>query len=100
MRAGTALRASDPLAPLVRLDRDHVFERLQNLRAILPVFATELADARRQAAHLRVENRKLKEQLTRLHGERRAGTLSAARKQLKARPEARRTAGPAQAARR
>ena len=31
-------------------ERDHLLDRLQNLRAILPVFAQELASARRQAA--------------------------------------------------
>lgn len=47
-------------------DRDHLLERLQHLRGILPVFAQELASARRQAASLRVENSKLTEEVRRL----------------------------------
>jgi hypothetical protein len=48
-----------------RSDREHLLDRLHNLRTIVPVLATELANARRQAAHLGVENRKLTEQLRR-----------------------------------
>lgn len=48
------------------LDRDHLLERLQRLRTIMPVFAQELAGARRQAAALRVENRRLLEEVRRL----------------------------------
>lgn len=97
MSAETALRQADELAPLVRIDQDQLFERLQNLRAILPVFATELADARRQAARLRVENRKLKEQLARVQEERRSSSLAAARKQLGSRFESRGSlVGPAE----
>ncbi len=44
-------------------ERDYLLERLQNLRAVLPVFAQELASARRQAAQLRLENAGLTEQL-------------------------------------
>ena len=59
---------------LARLDRDHLLDRLQRLRSVLPVFAHELSTARRQAAQLRVENRRLTEQVTRLQRElRRAG---------------------------
>jgi hypothetical protein len=47
-------------------EREHLLERLQNLRKILPVFATELASARRQAAQLRVENKRLVEHVRRL----------------------------------
>ena len=47
-------------------DRDHLLERLQHLRGILPIFAQELASARRQAASLRVENSKLTEEVRRL----------------------------------
>jgi hypothetical protein len=36
-------------------DRDHLLDRLQHPRAIVPVFAQELASARRQAARLRPE---------------------------------------------
>ncbi len=49
-----------------KTDREQLLDRLQNLRSILPVFATELAAARRQAARLRVENAQLVEQVRRL----------------------------------
>ena len=58
-------------------DRDHLLDRLHNLRMIVPVFAQELASARRQAAALRVENRKLRErvqQLQRAYGPSRSRT--------------------------
>ncbi len=41
-------------------------ERLRHLSTILPVFAQELAAARRQAARLRVENARLLEEIARL----------------------------------
>ena len=47
-------------------NRDHLLERLQHLRGMLPVFAQELASARRQAASLRVENSKLTAEIRRL----------------------------------
>lgn len=47
-------------------DREHLLERLHNLRTILPVFAQELAGGRRQAARLRVENGRLAEEVRRL----------------------------------
>jgi len=43
-----------------------MLDRLHSLRAILPVFAEELASSRRQAAALRVENRGLLEEVRRL----------------------------------
>lgn len=49
-----------------KIDREHLLDRLQHLRGILPVFAQELANARRQAAALRVENRGLLEEVRRL----------------------------------
>ncbi len=48
-------------------ERDRLHERLRNLSAILPVFAQELAAARRQAARLRAENARLLDELARLH---------------------------------
>jgi hypothetical protein len=48
------------------IDRDHLLERLQHPRGVLPVFAQELASARRQAAAPRVENRGLLEEVRRL----------------------------------
>ena len=43
-------------------DRDHLIDRLQHLRVIVPVFAQELASAGRQAAQLRLENGRLLEE--------------------------------------
>ena len=60
------------------LDRDYLLERLNHLRAVLPVFAQELAVARRQAAQLQVENRRLLEQVRQLQARRRA-TLTESR---------------------
>jgi hypothetical protein len=51
-------------------DRDHLLERLHHLRTILPVFAQELANSRRQAAALRVENRGLVDEVRRLRVQR------------------------------
>ncbi len=51
-------------------DRDQVLDRLQHLRTILPVFAQELATARRHAAQLRRDNRRLIEEVHRLQRER------------------------------
>ncbi len=44
-------------------DRAHLLDRLQNLRTIVPVFAEELASARRTTARLRVENHRLLDQV-------------------------------------
>ena len=51
-------------------DREHLIDRLQNLRAIVPVFAQELASARRQAARLRLDNARLAEQVRQLQRQR------------------------------
>jgi hypothetical protein len=51
-------------------ERDYLLDRLQNLRAILPVFAQELASARRQTARLRLENASLTEQVRELQRQR------------------------------
>ncbi len=52
------------------LDRDALLEPLHQLRTVLPAFAQELADVRRAAAKLRVDNRRLLEQVHRLQRER------------------------------
>lgn len=57
-------------------EREHLIDRLQRLRGILPVFAQELASARRQAAALRVENRGLQEEVRRLRAQRCQGDLT------------------------
>jgi hypothetical protein len=52
------------------VEREQLLDRLAQLRAILPVFAEELASARRQAAVLRVENRGLLAEVRRLQRQR------------------------------
>lgn len=64
-RAGALPRSHSP-----GVERDQLLARLQQLRGILPVFAEELASARRQAAALRVENRGLLEEVRRLRAQR------------------------------
>jgi hypothetical protein len=59
-------RIGPPTVNAHAIDRDHLLDRLHNLRMIVPVFAQELASARRQAATLRVENRKLRERVQQL----------------------------------
>jgi hypothetical protein len=51
-------------------DRDQMLDRLQHLRKILPVFAQELASARRHAAQLRRDNRRLLNEVHRLQRQR------------------------------
>lgn len=51
-------------------DREQLLDRLQNLRSILPVFAQEVASARRTAGRLRTENGKLREQVRQLQRQR------------------------------
>jgi len=48
------------------IERDQLLDRLRHLRKILPVFAEEMASARREAARLRVKNSRLLEQVGRL----------------------------------
>jgi hypothetical protein len=70
-REPTVLAASLP--PDLRgpaIDREHLLDRLENFRIILPAFAQELASARRQTAALRIENRGLTEELCRLREQR------------------------------
>jgi phage shock protein A len=47
-------------------EREQLLDRLQSLRRALPVLAQEMAAARRQAARLRTDNRKLSEQVRKL----------------------------------
>jgi hypothetical protein len=51
-------------------EQQHLIDRLQNLRTIVPVFAQELASARRQANRLRLDNARLAEQVRQLQRER------------------------------
>ena len=48
------------------LERDQLLDRLGSLRRVLPALAQEMAAARRQAARLRTDNRRLAEQVRRL----------------------------------
>jgi hypothetical protein len=48
------------------LERDQMLDRLRSLRRVLPVLVHEMASARRQAAHLRKDNRRLSEQVREL----------------------------------
>lgn len=47
-------------------DRDQMLDRLRHLRRVLPILAQEMATARRQAAKLRTDNRRLTEQVRQL----------------------------------
>lgn len=66
INANSARPLSGSRAVAGELDREHLLDRLMHLRAILPVFAEELASSRRQAAVLRVENRGLLAEVRRL----------------------------------
>jgi predicted nucleic acid-binding protein len=61
------MRSADPTEWEAR-ERERLLERLDNLRVILPIFARELAKARREAARLRVQNRRLIDQVDELRG--------------------------------
>ena len=43
-----------------------MLDRLRKLRGVLPILAQEMAAARRQAARLRTDNRRLSEQVRQL----------------------------------
>jgi phosphatidylserine/phosphatidylglycerophosphate/cardiolipin synthase-like enzyme len=50
-------------------ERDQLLDRLRSLRRVLPALAQEMAAARRQAAHLRIDNRRLTNQVRELRAE-------------------------------
>jgi len=63
-------------------EREQLTDRLHSLRRVLPVLAQEMAAARRQAARLRLDNRRLVEQVRELRAElhnRELGTRSTLR---------------------
>lgn len=64
----TAITAQIPVEPPASeaMEREQLLDRLQSLRRTLPVLAQEMAAARRQAARLRADNRKLSEQVRKL----------------------------------
>jgi hypothetical protein len=59
-------------------ERDQLIDRLRSLRRVLPVLAQEMASARRQAARLTVENRRLTDQVRELRAELEARASKAA----------------------
>jgi hypothetical protein len=59
-------------------ERDKLIDRLSSLRRMLPVLAQEMASARRQAARLTVDNRRLTEQVRELRAELEARASKAA----------------------
>ena len=61
------MRSADPTEWEAR-NREQLPERLNKLCAILPIFARELAKARREAARLRVQNRQLIDEVEELRG--------------------------------
>lgn len=65
-RAGASEAARRLDAGLHSALHGETLERLARLRRILPVLGEELATARREAARLRVENRKLAERASKL----------------------------------
>lgn len=50
-------------------ERNQLLDRLSSLRRVLPILAQEMAAARRQAAHLRIDNRRLTDQVRKLRAE-------------------------------
>ncbi|HEX3693737.1 MAG TPA: hypothetical protein VHU13_10385 [Solirubrobacteraceae bacterium] len=50
-------------------EREQLTDRLLSLRRVLPALAQEMAAARRQAAHLRIDNRRLTEQVRELRAQ-------------------------------
>jgi pyruvate/2-oxoglutarate dehydrogenase complex dihydrolipoamide acyltransferase (E2) component len=50
-------------------EREQLTDRLRSVRRMLPVLAQEMAAARRQAAHLRLDNRRLTEQVRELRAQ-------------------------------
>lgn len=64
----------DPTATqrLAAGDRGDLLDRLHQLRQVLPAFAADAASARREAAALRLENRRLLDEVRRLQRRNRA----------------------------
>lgn len=61
--------AGAPPELLAAREREQLIDKLQSLRRALPVLAQEMATARRQAAHLKLDNRRLTEQVRELRAE-------------------------------
>lgn len=70
--SGTANASAARIAQDTRasaFEREQLADRLHSLRRVLPVLAHEMAAARRQAAHLRIDNRRLSEQVRELRAQ-------------------------------
>lgn len=78
-RVGVAEHPRAPDASLQSALHGETLERLTRLRRILPVLGEELATARREAARLRVENRRLAERISTLEHDLAADATHAAR---------------------
>jgi hypothetical protein len=50
-------------------EREQLVDRLRRLRRVLPVLAQEMAAARRQVAHLRLDNRRLSDEVRELRAQ-------------------------------
>ena len=69
---GANTNATSPLPREVAAqawEREQLVDRLLSLRRVLPVLAQEMAAARRQSAHLRIDNRRLTDQVRELRAE-------------------------------
>ncbi len=73
--AGDRLRFR-PHGAAEAIDREHLLDRLQYLRGVVPHFAQGLASARTRPAAPRVENRGLLEEVRRLRKERESSSRS------------------------
>jgi hypothetical protein len=65
----SAARARERDSAARAWEREQLTDRLHSLRRVLPVLAREMATARRQAAHLRLDNRRLADQVRELRAE-------------------------------
>jgi hypothetical protein len=67
--AATVPKHTPHETPAETRERDQLLDRLRSLRRVLPVLAQEMAAARRQAANLRIDNRRLTDQVRELRAE-------------------------------
>lgn len=74
----SALRLPSHKIGSERWEREQLIDRLRSLRRVLPILAQEMASARRQAARLAVDNRRLNEQVRELRAELESRTNKAA----------------------
>ncbi|HEX5308493.1 MAG TPA: hypothetical protein VFW38_05360 [Solirubrobacteraceae bacterium] len=74
--SGAKTRTADAIGAIsvedksaIASEREQLTDRLRSLRRVLPALAQEMAAARRQAAHLRIDNRRLSEQVRELRAQ-------------------------------